>query len=103
MIEANENIDLVTLRRQAALEASQREAQEVLAQTYTATVNDSSTSTAPAGALAPETQALQTVQTQETETPKENTDFRQTRLAITAGLVVLLIVLWILQKRASRR
>ena len=111
MIEANENVDLVTMRRQQDL----RQAQE----TYQRAVTEGRLAVRPRGdadgraalVAASHDGAIGQVATSAT-LPEGATSaappadpgaaWRHTRLAITAGLVVLLLVVWIWQKRARR-
>lgn len=102
MIEANENIDLVTLRRQMALEAAQREAQEALSHAYDETAASPTVQDVQTEGDLSDAQTLQP-QTESPDAPLENAAFRQTRLAITVGLVVVLLALWIYQRRTLRR
>jgi len=116
MIEANENIDLVTMRRQQDVRRAQetyhravtegrlavRSRQEEVAQLAVAQERDPpgvvATSAPLSDASAAEVQPVETM-----PQPKDpEVAWRHTRLAITAGLVVLLLVVWIWQKRAGR-
>ena len=105
MIEANENIGLVTLRRQNDLETSQREAAAVLARVaQTAPVADASAVPVPPAPSAAEA-AGTVLQAPQQSAPAEGgmPAAGRARLGITAGLVVLLVVAWIWQRRASSR
>lgn len=116
MIEANENIDEVTMRRQGELHRAQESYQRAVsegrlavrprqgeaAQLVVAQGRDPpgvvATSTPLSDASAAEVQPVETL-----PQPKDpEVAWRHTRLAITAGLVVLLLVIWIWQKRAGR-
>ena len=102
MIEANENIDLVTLRRQHDLESSRREAQAL------------GTPAAPVATAAPDgldaaglAQPVVAVEPDASQSPDAapapaETDGSGVRLAITAALVVVLFVVWAFQKRSAR-
>ena len=116
MIEANDNVDLVTMRRQQELERARRDYQAAVAEGRLAVrsaraenaqlaVATSATLSADASARRPD-QAEATSLVESTSVPLPADDpevaWRHTRLAITAGLVVLLLVIWIWQKRAGR-
>ena len=120
MVEANENIDEVTLRRQGDVRSAQTSFQRavsegrlvvqsrqdvalggraaLVAAGHSGTENEAATS-----AGVPE-DAVETSSTIPVEAPPADPEvaWRHTRLAITAGLVVLLLVVWIWQKRAGR-
>ena len=116
MIEANDNVDLVTMRRQQELERARREYQAAVAEGRLAVrsaraenaqlaVATSATLSADASAgrpyqAEPARQAESTSATLPAADPEAA--WRHTRLAITAGLVVLLLVIWIWQKKAGR-
>ena len=97
MIEANENIDLVTMRRQQEM----RQAQE----SYQKAVSEGRLEVRPRTAADANTVVATEVQPVE-ELPPPPVDpevaWRHTRLAITAGIVVLLLVVWIWQRKAGR-
>ena len=115
MIEANENIDLVTMRRQQELGRAQESYQRAVSEgrlavrsrqgdvAQLAVVQERDTS----AVVAQQRDRPGVVATSAT-TPGESVPvdpevaWRHTRLAITAGLVVLLLVIWIWQKRAGR-
>ena len=116
MIEANENIDEVTMRRHGELRRAQesyqhavsegrlavRSRQGEVAQLAVAQERDPpggvATSAPLSDASAAEVQPVETL-----PQPKDpEVAWRHTRLAITAGLVVLLLVIWVWQKRAGR-
>ena len=116
MIEANENIDEVTMRRQGELHRAQESYQRAVsegrlavrprqgeaAQLVVAQQRDPpgvvAASTPLSDASAAEVQPVETM-----PQPKDpEVAWRHTRLAITAGLVVLLLVIWIWQKRSGR-
>ena len=102
MIEANENVDLVTLRRQADFEASQRAGAELRSRTMSPAPDDSSV---PASALSVQTAApvAATVEVQPDAPVPAEPPPRDLRLPITAGLVVLLLVAWFWQRRGATR
>ena len=116
MIEANENIDEVTMRRHGELRRAQESYQRAVsegrlvvrprqgkgAQLAVAQERD------PPGVVATSAPLsdVSAAEVQPVETMPQQKDpevaWRHTRLAITAGLVVLLFVVWIWQKRAGR-
>ena len=116
MVEANENIDEVTLRRHGELRRAQESYQRAVsegrlavrprqgeaAQLVVAQQRDPpgvvATSTPLSDASAAEVQPVETMPQQK----DPEVAWRHTRLAVTAGLVVLLLVIWIWQKRAGR-
>ena len=116
MIEANENVDLVTARRQQDLERARREyhsavaegrlaersarpanAQLAVATSSTFSASDTASESGPA-AEAVEVQPVGAV-----PAPVDpEAAWRHTRLALTAALAVLLLVVWIWQKKGGR-
>lgn len=94
MVEANENIDLVTMRRQQEM----RQAQE----SYHKDVSEGRLVVKLQAAV--DTTVATEVQPVEATPPPVDPEaaWRHTRLAITAGLVVLLLAVWIWQKQAGR-
>ncbi len=116
MIEANDNVDLVTMRRQQDMQRAQESYQKAVAEGRLA-VRSARTENAQlavaqerdppgevaTGATLSEASAAE-VQPVEAVPPQKDPEvaWRHTRLAITAGLVVLLLVIWIWQKRAGR-
>ena len=118
MIEANENIDEVTMRRQGELRRAQESYQRAVsegrldvrlhaAERAQLEVVTSAplpplglSSTAP-GELGTAEATTVVVIPQKLPADPEAA-WRHTRLVITAGLVVLLLVVWIWQKRAGR-
>ena len=104
MIEANENIDLVTIRRQQDLAASQHETQ--VAATHAVLARGG----LPSGEVPPQSDAPQPVVSVDPGAAQPATgvpaapepDGGGVRLAITAGLVVVLFVVWAFQKRSAR-
>ena len=116
VIEANENVDLVTTRRQQDLEHARREyrsavtegrlavrsARQENAQLAVATsATFSASDTASASAPAAEAVEVQPVGAAPAPADPEAA-WRHTRLALTAALVVLLLVVWIWQKKGGR-
>ena len=112
MIEASEHIDEVTMRRQGELlraqESYQRAVSEGRLDVRPRAQLAVAQERAPPGAVTtgaplPEASAAE-VQPVETMPPPKDSEatWRHTRLAITAGLVVLLLVVWFWQKRAGR-
>ncbi len=114
MIEENENVDLVTTRRQQDLERARREYQSAVAEGRLAVrparpegaqleVAAGTVPSAPdaAGAPAAEASAAE-VQPVESAPADPEAAWRHTRLALTAALVVLLLVVWIWQKKGGR-
>ena len=112
MIEANDNIDEVTMRRQGEPRRAQESYQRAVsegrldvrprAQLAVAQERDPPGVVAASASLADASAAeVQPVETM--PQPKDpEVAWRHTRLAITAGLVVLLLVIWIWQKKAWR-
>ena len=111
MIEANENIDLVTMRRQQQLSRAQTSYQRGVSEGRLLVRSRQGASTDGGAALvaggqvatgAPLPVATSTTIPAETAPADPEATWRYTRLAITAGLVVLLLIVWIWQKRAGR-
>lgn len=107
MIEANDNIDLVTMRRQQEMRQAQESYRKDVSEgrlvvkphtTVDAAGWGQPTLPQPAQPAATEVQPVETVP------PPVDPEaaWRHTRLAITAGIVVLLLVVWIWQKKAGR-
>ena len=118
MIETNEDIDLVTMRRQQELARAKASYQRgvsegrLVVRSRQEAPADGTAALVAAGhggaggqvvtrAPLPEV-AISTTVPEETRPPDPEAAWRHTRLAITAGLVVLLLVVWIWQKRAGR-
>lgn len=103
MIEASENIDLVTIRRQNDLAVSQRESMPVLARAAQSVpaAPDLALLAAPDAAAAPETAAVALQAPPPSGAGDGLPAAGRIRLGVTAGLVVLLIVVWFWQRRAS--
>lgn len=115
MIEANENIDLVTMRRQQELGRAQESYQRAVSEgrlavrsrqgdvAQLAVVQERDTSAVVAQQRdRPGVVATSATIPGESAPVDPEVAWRHTRLAITAGLVVLLLVIWIWQKRAGR-
>lgn len=114
MIEANENIDLVTVRRQQEMRQAQESYRQAVSEGRLAVKEQSDGGTAAlvadkgygSGNAVATSATLPQVTTSATipvEAPADpEAAWRHTRLAITAGLVLLLLVVWIWQKRAGR-
>ena len=116
MIEANENIDEVTMRRQGELHRAQESYQRAVsegrlavrprqgeaAQLAVAQERDPP-GVVTTSATLPEASAAEVQPVEAVPPPKDpEAAWRHTRLAIAAGLVVLLFVVWIWQKKAGR-
>ena len=107
MIEANENIDLVTMRRQQEMRQAQESYQKAVSEGRLE-VKPRTVETAEGWGQPALTQPSQPVATEaqpvEAVPPPADPEvaWRHTRLAITAGIVVLLLVVWIWQKKAGR-
>lgn len=98
MIEANEDIDLVTMRRQQEMRQAQESYQKAVSEGRLAVVSPRTESSAQL-AVAP----AAAVEVQPAKAPADpESAWRHTRLAITAGLVLVLIAVWIWQKRSGR-
>ena len=114
MIEANDNIDLVTMRRQQDLQRAQNSYQQAVAEgrlavrprqgeatdgraaLVAADYGDTERQVATGSVVPADASARRPYQAD------PEAAWRHTRLAITAGLVVLLLVIWIWQKKAGR-
>ncbi len=118
MIDASNNIDLVTMRRLGDLRRSQESYHSAVTEgrlfvrprqggatdggrALVAADHGGAGGLVTKSASLPEAATSTTIPT-ETRPPDPETAWRHTRLAITAGLVVLLLVVWIWQKRAGR-
>ena len=109
MIEDNDNIDLVTIRRQQDLSRAQESYRRAVAEGRLVVRSALGTPTDGRAALAVADQggaggrvATSTPPPEESVPVDPEVVWRYTRLAITAGLVVLLLIAWIWQKRARR-
>ena len=93
MIEENENIDLVTMRRQQEMQRAQEDYRNAVSEGRLA-VRPREVPDGRAALVAAEPEAM----------PADpEAAWRYTRLAITAGLVVLLLVVWIWQRKRTGR
>ena len=119
MIEANANIDEVTMNREGDVRRSRETFQRAVSEgrlvvrsrqrgasdgsgTLAVVGHGGGGNTAATSAPPPAT-ATEIQPNEDSEAPADpETAWRYTRLAITAGLVVLLLVVWIWQKRAGR-
>lgn len=119
MIEANENIDEVTMRHEGDVRSSHQSYQRAVSEGRLVTRSwqrggadgngalavvghEGSGDAGATGAPLPIT-ATEKQPDEVSEAPADSeTTWRHTRLAITAGLVVLLLVIWIWQKRIGR-
>ena len=104
MIEANENIDEVTMRRQQELGRAQESYQRAVSEGRLVVRPQQGEATDGRAALvvASHDGAGGQIATSAPPPADPEVAWRHTRLAITAGLVVLLLVVWIWQKRAGR-
>ena len=108
MIEANDNIDLVTMRRQQDFSRAQESYHRAVTEGRLAVRSRQEESADGRAALvaADSGGAGRSVATGATLPEAVPADpeaaWRHTRLAITAGLVVLLLVIWIWQKKSGR-
>ena len=119
MIEVNETIDVETMRRQQEFSRAQESYQRavfegrliVRSRQGAPGTDGSAVLVAPdrgvaggrvATSVPPPEVATSTTVPAETRPPDPEVAWRHTRLAITAGLVVLLLVVWIWQKRRGR-
>ena len=109
MIEENENIDLVTMRRQQEVQRAQESYQQAVAEGRLDVRPRQGEATDGRAALvaAEHGGAGRQVATSATLPEARPADpeaaWRYTRLAITAGLVVLLFVVWIWQRKRTGR
>ena len=118
MIEENGNIDEVTMRRQQELARAKASYRRAVSEgrlavrprqgaptdgraVLVAADHGGAGGQVATGAPLPEV-ATSTAIPGETRPPDPEVAWRHTRLAITAGLVVVLLVVWIWQKRAGR-
>ena len=114
MIEANENIDLVTMRRQQEVQQAQHSYQQAVSEGRLAVRPRQGEATdgraalvaadyGGAGRQVATSAPLPEVTTSAAPTQvATSAAWRHTRLAITAGLVLLLLVVWIWQKKSGR-
>ena len=118
MIEENENIDLVTMRRQQEMQQAQESYRQAVAEgrldvrprqgeatdgraALVAADNGGAGSQVATSATLPEVATSATLPEARPADPEAA--WRYTRLAITAGLVVLLFVVWIWQRKRTGR
>ena len=106
MIEEKENIDLVTMRRLQDQQQSQATYQQAVSEgrlavrpraTERAQLEVATSATAPAAG------ATEVATSAPVPAADPEVAWRYTRLAITAGLVVLLLVVWIWQRKRTGR
>lgn len=104
MIEANENIELVTMRRQQEVQQAQHSYQQAVSEGRLAVRPRQGEATDGRTALVATDYggAGRQVTTSATLPADPEVAWRHTRLAITAGLVLLLLVVWIWQKKSGR-
>ena len=114
MIEANENIDLVTMRRQQEVQQAQHSYQQAVSEGRLAvrprqgeaTDGRAALVAADYGGAVRQVAASATIPADASARRPYQADpevaWRHTRLAITAGLVLLLLVVWIWQKKSGR-
>ena len=116
MIEANDNVDLVTMRRKQDMQRAQESYRKAVAEgrlavrsarTDNAQLQVATSAPLPADASArrpDQAEVTSLVESTSATLPAGDPEvaWRHTRLAITAGLVILLLVIWIWQKRAGR-
>lgn len=117
MIEANENIDLVTMRRQQEVQQAQHSYQQAVSEGRLAVrprqgesadgraapvAADYGGAGRQAATSAPIPEATTSVPPPQAIPADPEVAWRHTRLAVTAGLVLLLLVVWIWQKKSGR-
>ncbi len=122
MIEANENIELVTMRRQQEVQQAQHSYQQAVSEGRLAVRPRQGETTGRAALVAADYGGAGRQVTTSATLPEVTTSaaipadasarrpyqadpevaWRHTRLAITAGLVLLLLVVWIWQKKSGR-
>ena len=108
MIEANDNIDLVTMRRQQDFSRAQESYHRAVTEGRLAVRSRQGEATDGRAALVvadsggAERQVATSATLPQAVPADPEAAWRHTRLAITAGLVVLLLVIWIWQKKSGR-
>ena len=108
MIEVNDNVDLVTMRRKQDMQRAQESYRKAVAEGRLAVRSRQGASTDGRAALVAADyggagrQVTTSAPLPEAIPADPEAAWRHTRLAITAGLVVLLLVVWIWQKRTGR-
>ena len=108
MIEANDNIDLVTMRRQQDFSRAQESYHRAVTEGRLAVRSrqgeaaDGRTALVAADSGGTERQVATSSTLPQAVPADPEAAWRHTRLASTAGLVVLLLVIWIWQKKAGR-
>ena len=113
MIEANENIDLVTMRRQQEVQQAQHSYQQAVSEGRLAVRPRQGETTGRAALVATDYGGAGMQVATSAAIPADASArrpyqvdpeiaWRHTRLAITAGLVLLLLVVWIWQKKSGR-
>ena len=106
MIEEKENIDLVTMRRLQDQQQSQATYQQAVSEGRLAVRSHTADWGQPAPPQPAPPQSVQSAAQEEQPTSRPvdpEVAWRYTRLAITAGLVVLLLVVWIWQRKRTGR
>ena len=114
MIEANENIELVTMRRQQEVQQAQHAYQQAVSEGRLAvrprqgeaTDGRAALVAADDGGAGRQVTTSAAISADASARRPYQADpevaWRHTRLAITAGLVLLLLVVWIWQKKSGR-
>ena len=109
MIEENENIDLVTMRRQQEMQRAQEDYRNAVSEGRLAVrprqgeVPDGRVALVAADNGGAGGRAALVAAEPEAMSADPEAAWRYTRLAITAGLVVLLFVVWIWQRKRTGR
>ena len=107
MIEENENIDLVTMRRQQEMQRAQEDYRNAVSEGRLAVrpreVPDGRAALVAADNGGAGGRAELVAAEPEAMPADPEAAWRYTRLAITAGLVVLLFVVWIWQRKRTGR
>ena len=106
MIEESENIDLVTMRRQQDLQQAQEAYQQAVSEgrlVVRPRAAERAQLEVATSATAPVVGTAEVATSATAPAPDPEVASRYTRLAITAGLVVLLLVVWIWQRKKTGR